>query len=58
MRARKNDAQLAVQHLLALKPDFEADIQSEVYNRHLPDDVARKVAQGLLKAGLDVKAAP
>jgi len=37
---------------MALKPDFAGDIQSQLYKRHLPDDVAQKILQGLRQAGL------
>ena len=49
---RRFDAQLALLRLMALKPDFAGDIQSQLYKRHLPDDVAQKILQGLRQAGL------
>jgi len=49
---RQIDAKMALVRLLALKPDFSGDIQSQLYKRHLPDDVAQKILLGLRKAGL------
>lgn len=57
MNGEQENAERALKHLLALRPDFPDDPRAPFRARGLPIDLIEGLMQGLRKAGLDVKSA-